>query len=316
MQSVKYNNMGNGLRNRKPSHGSVTSTLPPEYELGDGTELMNLTPESSTSSESLPPAYNDLTGHPSSSSSSSSADEFPKARRVAAFRPTTAFQIESPGHRLFSLPLPPKPDPIPIYAASLDTNTIGNLVYESLRQTRRSGDCTLVAANDTTKTPLCTTTYRFGCGRAPRMQLYNADEFEVTNKGFATRATVLRTHLGTYEWRYANRQERKVIGAHSLLVLERVVNVALGGGKEEELRSIVALFVRNAEVRTAGSSDSTAGNGGRLLVDLREWMDSKGVDGEVQALAVASCICMMKREVDRRRVHQAIVISGAAGGGS
>ena len=316
MQSVKFNNMGSGdLRNRKPSHGSVASTLPPEYELGDGTELKNLTPESSRSSESLPPAYNDLVGHPSSSSSA--AHEFPKARSVAAFRPTKAFQIESPGHRLFALPLPPRPDPIPVFAASLNTNTIGDLVYESLRQTRRSGNCTLVAANDTTETPLCTTTYRFGCGRAPRMQLYNADEFEVTNKGFATRAIVLRTHLGTYEWRYANRQERKVMRAHSLIVLERVVNVALGGDKEEEQRSIVAMFVRNAEVRTAGSRDCTAGNGGRLLVDLSEWTDAKGVDDEVEALAVASCICMMKKEVDRRRVHQAMAISaGASGGGS
>ncbi len=299
--------MKTSLRKRSP-RGSVASTLPPEYELGnDINELKNLTPESSRSAESLPPAYENVPG-------TSSSDAFPKARRVAAFRHTKALQIECDGHPLFALPLPPKPVPIPVYAVSQETNTTGDLLYVSLRNKRRSGNATLVRANDAAEVALATTTYRFGCGRAPYMQLGDTEQFEVVNKGFATRATVFRTHLGTFEWRYASRQERKAVGANSLVVFERVAKVALDENKDSEQRTIVAMFVRNEDVRTAGSKDSTAGNGGRLLLDMAELTDSKGMDEQFETLAVASCICMMKREVDRRRVHQAIVIAGASGG--
>ena len=45
-------------------------------------------------------------------------------------------------------------------------------------------------------------------------------------------------------------------------------------------------------------------------VDLGEWMREgrKGEGDEVERLVVASCLIMLKKEVDRRRLHQAIVL--------
>ncbi|KAK3192460.1 hypothetical protein K4F52_001673 [Lecanicillium sp. MT-2017a] len=305
------NYMDTSVRKGSP-YGALAPTPPPDYDLEhDTADLKNLTPESSRSAESLPPAYEEGNGM----GPSTSPDQFPKARSVAAFRHTKALQVESVGHPWFSLPLPPKPVPIPVYAVQHETNLVGEMVYQSLRQKRRSGDCTLVRAGDPSEEALVTTNYRFGCGRAPCMQIGDGEQFEIVNRGFATRATVFRTQLGTFEWRYANRQERKAMGAHSLILFERVTKVALDEKRDDEQRTIVAMFVRNKEVRTAGTGDSTAGNGGRLLLDMRALMDSKGLDEQFEQLVVSSCICMMKREVDRRRVHQAIMIAGASGGG-
>jgi hypothetical protein len=132
------------------------------------------------------------------------------------------------------------------------------------------------------------------------------EQFEVVNKGFATRTQVFRTHLGTFQWRYAGREERKAAGADNLLVLDRITKVALEGGRQEERRTPVARLVRNAEVRSKGTRVTTAGNGGRLMMNLREWEGTKGEVEQMEVLVVASCLVMLKKEIDRRRMHQAI----------
>lgn len=135
------------------------------------------------------------------------------------------------------------------------------------------------------------------------------EEFEVVNKGFTTRAQVFRTHLGTFQWRYAGREERKAAGANNLMVLDRIIKVALEGGKQEEKRIPVARLVRNAEVRSKETKITTAGNGGRLMMNLMEWEGTKGDAEQVEVLVVASCLVMLKKEVDRRRMHQAITMT-------
>jgi hypothetical protein len=47
------------------------------------------------------------------------------------------------------------------------------------------------------------------------------------------------------------------------------------------------------------------------MIDLREWADEKGANEQMEALAVASCLVMLKKEVDRRRLCQAMVLAGA-----
>jgi hypothetical protein len=176
------------------------------------------------------------------------------------------------------------------------------------------------------------------------------DDFTITSLGLLTRAVTFRTRLGTFEWRYASRRERHALSqalggqdVSSLLVLERVTRIAraqnlpsssassssasaaaiLRGGKkkkegDETIRTTVAQFIRGDGTRAAGSGASDAGNGGRLLVDLSLW-DGDGeskVDREMAGvMVVATCLVMLKREIDRRRAQQAAIIAGAVGGG-
>lgn len=161
------------------------------------------------------------------------------------------------------------------------------------------------------------------------------DDFPLTPLGLLTRALGFRTRLGTFEWRYASRKERHALAeksgeeVSSLLVLERVVRVATalnqssggggGGGKkgEEKVRTTVAHFLRGPGYRTSGSGASTAGNGGRLVMDLGMWEAEEGDKGEremARVLVVATCLTMLKKEVDRRRAQQIAVIAGAVSG--
>jgi hypothetical protein len=177
------------------------------------------------------------------------------------------------------------------------------------------------------------------------------DSFTITSLGLLTRAVSFRTRLGTFQWRYASRREREALALSmqgsnnnnnnnnksndmdvaSLLVLERVVRVAhahnaAGGSrgskskvKEEEVRTVVAHFVRGDGTRTEGSSRSSAGNGGRLLMDLSLWGETSGGGKEEREMAavmvVTTCLVMLKREVDRRRAQQIAIMAGVVGGG-
>ncbi|KND94294.1 hypothetical protein TOPH_01011 [Tolypocladium ophioglossoides CBS 100239] len=270
---------------------SRRSSLPPEYADDDGeyVELSGLAPSTNTSAESLPQYEAVAAGPEASSPSSSSA-----AAATAGLHATHVFQIETHGHPLIALPSPPKPLPIPVYSV-LPTGETGPLAYESLRETRRSGNCVLVQLMG-----------EVACEEA----------FEVHSKGYHTRAQNIRTRFGTFQWRYASRAERKAIGADSLIVLDVITTVALAGGKQEERRRRVAQLVRNDEFRTEGTRGSTAGNGGRLMMDLRDWADTKGEVQQMEVFVVASCITMLKKEVDRRRMNQMIVIAAGVSGGS
>lgn len=189
------------------------------------------------------------------------------------------------------------------------------------------------------------------------------DSFAVTSLGLLTRAVSFRTRLGTFQWRYASRRERKTLYPNEgeevscLLVLERVVKVAKarnitnhnnntcppsphtsgissGSSKyEDEIRTPVAHLLRGPSFRTPGSSASSAGNGGRLVIDelaLLSGYSGNGTvgDGEQEgiqegkedremgiAMVVTTCLVMLKREVDRRRAQQIAIMAGAAGSG-
>jgi hypothetical protein len=210
---------------------------------------------------------------------------------------------------------------------------------------------------DTTPTPTPTPTPTTNEEPTPEW-----DTFPLHPLGLLTRAITFRTRLGTFEWRYASRRERHALSAqslngeevHSLLVLERVVRVATaqnlvasphhcspttgapegsGGakkkGKDEQIRTRVAQFIRGPAYRTPGSGASTAGNGGRLVLDLGLWGEGRlGGDGDgdgdggkeskvdremAVVMAVATCLVMLKREVDRRRAQQIAIMAGGAG---
>jgi hypothetical protein len=288
---------------------SIPAILPPEYAQGEYVELSNLTPSTSTSSL---PTYETAIAPAASSSSEASCSA---ALATTGLQSTHTYQVESTGHPLIALPLAPRPDPIGIFAVQPNGET-GPLVYQSLRQVRCSGNSVLVRADDDyAEEPLSSITYRFGPGRAPKMQLLGEvaqpEEFQMTGKGIHTRAQNIRTHLGTFQWRYASKRERKAIGASSLLVMDQITSVALLGGKQAEKRRRVAQLVRSDELRTKGTTGATAGNGGRLVMDLREWEGRKSDVKAMEVLILTGCIAMLKKEVDRRRAVQFMVVAGA-----
>ncbi|KAH6996841.1 hypothetical protein EDB80DRAFT_726391 [Ilyonectria destructans] len=297
---------------RRRSNGE--DSLPPDYILSEGYELRNL--RASSSADSLPQyaaVYDDEVA-----ASSSSASPY------AGFYATKMLQIQTMGQPLIALPLPPRPEPIYIFGVE-PTGELDQAEYVSVRPARNSGSCFLARAGDPEQKPLCTTTYRFGPNRPPKIQLLrddgmgeNAEEILFDGKGSFTRATTMRTPLGSFEWRYSTRAERRAAGpdVDSLLILDRTTTVALEGGKQEVRRRKVGQLVRTGGLRTEGTRKSTAGNGGRLMLDLREWADRKGEAGQMELLAVASCVSMLKKEIDRRRFHQTMVIMGAVSGGS
>lgn len=283
---------------------STPASLPPEYAEGDYIELGGLsTPRTST--ESLPAYDEAVSPQPSSA-----------AAAAAGLRPTHTYQVESEGHPLLALPLAPRPSPIGVFAVRPD-GSLGPLAYQSLRHARCSGDSVLVRADDPLAlAPLCSTTYRFGPGRPPRIQLQGelarrggGEAFDVAGEGVCTRAHSVRTHLGTLRWRYAGRRETRAAGASSLLVLERVTGV---GAAERRMR--IAQLVRSEALRTPGTTRATAGNGGRLLMDLGEWAGGKAEARAAEVLVLSSCLVMLKKEVDRRRAAQFMVLAGASGG--
>lgn len=105
-------------------------------------------------------------------------------------------------------------------------------------------------------------------------------------------------------WRYV-REINAVSGKkRSTLVLE----VASEEASEKSTRRLAQL-VRNDETRTPGSKSCSAGNGGSLLID------GTALEGCMvkECVVVASCLMMLKKEIDRRRTIQILVITGAVG---
>ncbi|KAK5661520.1 hypothetical protein OQA88_11424 [Cercophora sp. LCS_1] len=335
------------------------------------TTLYNNVPQTPTS-----PAMNHDLDDPFSSihrlSTSSTQPPPYSPSSSSSFDPTLQLQIETPGKPWLSLPLPPRPDPIPIYAVPPSFSSLpspsGRLsssgdpstqdpepTYVSLRPTRCSGSSLL--ATPTSTTALATTVYRFGPSRPPVVTLYRPGGGPRVDDPFASasssssppgnqgedvdlgtipwdtttlqtpllsRTTTFRTRLGTFSWRYGTRKERRARNASSLLIMERIVRVAGArdmGVKDSEARRAVAMLVRNDEVRSVGSGGSSAGNGGRLLVDLAGFDNVMGVGDEkngeeqemIKVLVVSSALVMLKKEVDRRRAQQIAIMAGAGG---
>lgn len=123
---------------------------------------------------------------------------------------------------------------------------------------------------------------------------------EVKSRSMVSRAQVLDTSFGKFEWRYGTGEEQEDCNADSLLVMERVDRVPMPDGRKSKGGIRVAQLVRNDQLRTPGTKKYSGGNGGRLMMDLRLWDDDKRVGVEdVEAFVVASCMLMLKREADR-----------------
>jgi hypothetical protein len=218
------------------------------------------------------------------------------------FLPTSSLQIQTAGKALFRLPSPLKELTIPIFS----TET-GRPIYLSVREKRSSGNCRLIDAESEDEHVLASTIYHWGPGKNPIVRIgegESAEEFEIISKSMLSRSVVFSCRWGTFEWRYAGRKEKDE-GVNTLLVLERVDN------EEGRQRVRVAQLIRGEETRSPGSTSSSAGNGGRLEMCLDDG-EGKLVD---ELTVVSTCLVMLKKEVDRRRAMQVVMISAAITGG-
>ncbi|WEW58787.1 hypothetical protein PRK78_004255 [Emydomyces testavorans] len=230
-----------------------------------------------------------------------------------AFNPSRSLFINAHGIRLVRLPLPSSELEITIHDAD------GSIAYISSREKRCSGDATLSSLK--TGAPLLKTSYFFGPNRDPIIRplvAATAKDIETENGGVGapkirvsgkwnSRSQYFTTPGGgEFRWRYVRCDDPLRWGCKTLLVLERLEDGKSGmaGGRR------VAQLVRNERTRPEGTSRSTAGNGGELMVD-------GGVMGaEIdEALVVATCLLMLKKEIDRRRVVQMMVLGAMASGG-
>ncbi|EFQ32222.1 uncharacterized protein GLRG_07366 [Colletotrichum graminicola M1.001] len=206
-------------------HG--TSALP-TYACATEVELTEIAPSASTAS--LPPAYDDATATASATASRDDTLGSPDGPPRVPFAPTVHFQVETAGKPWLSLPVGTRPDPIPIYRVEAGGSRApgSTPAYVSLRFSRGSNSCHLVRGrdDDASQSPVCTTLYRFGPGKPPILRLPRALvsppgepaadgdlDVSVMPKSLVSRAQVLETPLGTFQWRYASRREgrRRVI---------------------------------------------------------------------------------------------------------
>ncbi|KAH8598414.1 hypothetical protein B0O99DRAFT_506002 [Bisporella sp. PMI_857] len=261
-----------------------------------------------------PPAYTEEINHNTASNFASRG----------TFDSTTQLQIHARGVSFGYPSLCKGLDPIPVLRVHSGPSPyeFGSQApqYLSLRLKQHSSSCALVDGSNPA-TPLISTIYRWCPNRSFKMRIFPPDaqisvedaihgenlrceEVEVRRLSLISRTQRIATPYGTFEWRYGSRSERKeACNADSLLVLEKVDVIVAAGGKQEKKRTRVAQLVRNARFRTPGTTKSMAGNGGRLMLDLRAWAGKKEVMAkEVEAFVVASCICMLKREMDRNEL--------------
>lgn len=215
------------------------------------------------------------------------------------FYPSRTLHVDARGIGAFRLPLPPSQTEITI------THPDNSEAYTSTRDSRWSGNSIL---SHPKQGNLIRTDYFFGPNRDPVLCLLQTDsvlaeQVKVTGKWTSRSARFVMPSGTEYEWFYA---KEKVDGKKLNLIVLKVVSAL----EKEQGERLVARLVRSSETRTPGTSKCSAGNGGELQID----------DGAMQVLqldesvVVATCLVMLKKEIDRRRVIQAAVIGGGGGG--
>jgi len=235
---------------------------------------------------------------------------------IQAWNPTSTLRIDSTGKPPVSLPTPVSQLEIPIFS-----HTDGSLAYLSIRPERRSGSCALFAAEDgVSGTELASTKYVWGPGRDPVVRINGNEDIDEESFDIWKKSIWNRTHgftsqkWGNFEWRYASKSERNIVdpskSINSLLVLEKVLSGK--GGKDMKVR--VAMLIRGEGTRTEGTRASDAGNGGILeicdsgvIVGGERGETTEKIIDEVTVLV--TCLVMLKKEIDRARAGQIILIS-------
>jgi hypothetical protein len=211
------------------------------------------------------------------------------------FQPSRTLTVNARGIGAFRLPVPFRQTEVSIY------NEDGTKAYLSTRDKISSGNAVLSNQSGS----LIRTEYFFGPNRDPVLHLLQANESEqVTVNGNWTSRTMQFVMPGgrQFEWGYA--KEKLADGQKVNLIVFRAIEKM---GKTREKKARIAQLVRGVDTRTPGTSKCTAGNGGELQIDEVELQLHK-LD---EAVVIATCLMMLKKEMDRRRMLQFAMIAGA-----
>lgn len=262
----------------------------------------------SNSSSDAPPRYTEVIGSHSVSPSYS-----------GDFVPTKQLDIQAIGYDEEQALIGWKLENIPVISPET-----GETKYISIRLKKSSYSCTLVrVAPDDSYTSLISTVYRFGPWRHPKMKILPPNStasveqaikdeslpgelIEVKSGSWTSHTQIFDTSFGKFQWRYGSKSERVVYNADSLLIMELIENVSLPCGKKGKNCIRIAQLIRNDQFRTPGSKKRSGGNGGRMMIDLRNWSDQKYINLEkLEQFIVASCLLALKKEADRFINHYA-----------
>jgi hypothetical protein len=198
------------------------------------------------------------------------------------FKAIKALNISAKGIPVFRWPVPSSELQINIY------NQEGTIAYQSTRALRSSGNSVLT---DQDGKELIATEYFFGPSRDPILHILGGEEnssLRTVSKWTSRSQTFLLPDGRKFTWEY---KKERGFGAGGEKATGLVLTLQ---GKR------VAVLLRNDETRTLGSKSCSAGNGGALL--LGDAVDAK--EGVSEELVVATCLMMLKKEVDRRRALQ------------
>ncbi|KXG49539.1 uncharacterized protein PGRI_071200 [Penicillium griseofulvum] len=213
-----------------------------------------------------------------------------------SFYPSRFLTIDAQGIGAIRLPLPSRQTEIVIY------NQDNTEAYVSTRDKPSSGNATL---SHPKRGSLIRTEYFFGPSRDPVMHLLHSgipEEVIATGK-WTSRTTRFSMPGGKqFEWEYA--KEKRADGQKVNLIVFRAVEEK---GMKKTIEGRIAQLVRGEDSRTPGTSRSSAGNGGELQIDTAA-LQFFELD---EAVIVASCLMMLKKEIDRRRLIQFAMIGGA-----
>lgn len=225
---------------------------------------------------------------------------------VGGFNPGKALNINARGIALVGLSGPSKEMKIAV------TDAEGNLAYTSTRAKLHSGDAVL--SNGTNN--LVATKYFFGPGRDPVMYLiprsedvaldnndniepeYLGSKIKTKSSWTSCRHLFMMSDGKWYEWRYVKEASGAQHKEERMLVLYEKLDNKKGRK--------IAQLVRNDETRTPQSKKLTAGNGGELVLDAELGKMLR------EPIIVATCLLMLKKEIDRRRGLQYAVLAVAA----
>ncbi|OQE34626.1 hypothetical protein PENCOP_c016G06774 [Penicillium coprophilum] len=216
-----------------------------------------------------------------------------------SFYPSRILTINAQGIGAFRLPLPSRQTEIFVY------NPDGTEAYVSTRDKLSSGNAIL---SHPKRGGLIRTEYFFGPSHDPVVHLLqpssDISETVIVAGKWTSRTMCFDMPGGNrFEWKYAKK--RRADGQKVNLIVFRAVEEEKGGNKETQAHRIAQL-VRDENSRTPGTSRSSAGNGGELQIDEAA-LQSLELD---EAVIVATCLMMLKKEIDRRRMIQFAMIAG------
>ncbi|KAJ5933280.1 hypothetical protein N7516_007769 [Penicillium verrucosum] len=238
--------------------------------------------------------------HSSALSTRSSSTLSTLIESPSSFCPSRVLTINAQGIHALRLPLPSRQTEIVIY------NPDGTEAYISTRDKLCSGNATLCHPK---RGSLIRTEYFFGPNRDPVVYLLQPssdipEEVIVAGKWTSRTMRIGMPGGKQFEWEYA--KEKRTDGQKKVnLIIFRAVEEEKGKRKETSGHRIAQL-VRGEDSRTPGTSRSSAGNGGELQID-EAVLQSLELD---EAVIVATCLMMLKKEIDRRRMIQLAIIGG------